>query len=103
MATKGIIDPEYSTQIGARLRFVRESLGLTQAEVAESIFASSQSILNLELGRRSTKTMCHHLMLVYYDYFYNCRHDQEIVAEANVANIESSLDYVENYLYGEEG
>lgn len=50
-ATTGTIEPIYGA-IGARARYIRETLGLTQADVAKRIGLTRTSLVNFEIGRQ---------------------------------------------------
>ncbi len=104
MAKRELIDNDERVEVGARLAYIRENLNLTRRDISESIFTSPQTIGNIERGNGVSKNMCHHLWLVYSDYFYISTTDPSNKGQImNASDIQSDLDYIENYLYGKEG
>lgn len=99
MPRRELVDDEKRDEIGKRLTYIRENLNLTRRDIAESIFVSPQAIGNVERGCSISKSMCHHLWLVYSNYFYDCKDTERFL---NSLDIQNDLDRVETYLYGEE-
>lgn len=94
-----LVDDEKRDEIGKRLTYIRKNLNLTRRDIAESIFVSPQTIGNVERGSSISKSMCHHLWLVYSNYFYDYKDTERFL---NSLDIQNDLDRVETYLYGEE-
>ena len=53
-------NPELNLQMGLRIRLLRTSLGITQADLAELIDVNTSFIASVELGKKglSIKTLC---------------------------------------------
>ena len=60
-------DPELNLQMGLRIRLLRTSLGITQADLAELIDVNTSFIASVELGKKgvSIRTLCHLAKVLY--------------------------------------
>lgn len=100
MSRRNLIDADVCEEISAALRHIRNNLRLSRREMAESTFVSASSIYNIENGIHVTKAPCHHLWIVYSDYFYNCMQDpNDHKLITNPTDIEHDLQFIETVLY----
>ena len=88
-------------ELAKSFTIVRETFGLSRADVASAIFVCSATIGNAENGIPISKNMGHHLWLMYSDYLYDCtvNHDLE---DPQITSIQDHLDIIGRVLYGKE-
>lgn len=103
MSRRNLIDADVCEEISAALRHIRNNLKLSRREIAESTFVSTSSIYDIENSIHVAKAACHHLWIVYSDYFYNCMEDpNDHKLIRNSTDIERDLQFIETVLYGNE-
>lgn len=103
MPKSEMLREDLRTDVAMRLKHIRENLGLTRPEIADSMFVSVWHIKDVENARNVSKARIHHIWLVYWDYYYRNRNNPLYSCDfANTSEIRKDLDMVEHYLFDED-